>query len=571
MDNFSNDDHHRGQRWAACLLLAALVLAAYGPALNCGFVPLDDPAYVTQNPYIQNGLTWQSVAWAFRAGYASNWHPLTWLSHALDIQLFGLNPAGHHATSVAFHLANSILLFLVLTRMTAAPWRSAMVAGLFAVHPLHVESVAWVAERKDVLSTFFWILSVWAYARYAEHSQRPWLLASLALFALGLMSKPMVVTLPFVLLLLDCWPLRRAGDLSSRTICRLAVEKMPFFVLAAISCLVTYLVQKNGGSVSSLNHISLGARLDNLPVAYERYLEKTFWPATLEAFYAHPRFWPWWRVVLAGSLLAAITAWAVLRWKKQPYLAVGWFWFLGMLVPVIGLVQVGNQSMADRYSYLPIVGIFIMAVWGAGELLTARTAAILGSLIILVCAGLTWRQTHAWRNYMTLFVPIAEDTAASYDVFFNLALYWQNHGDPAKAATYYEKCLASKPDYALAHNNLGYLLLQNGKAGDAMTHFEAALRSQPVYPEASYNLGRACLSNGLPQRAVDCFRDALKTQPDVAAINLSMGDALEKLGKFDSAIAYFEKARQLAAARHNTAFVNTIEQRLRQCRAAARK
>jgi protein O-mannosyl-transferase len=533
--------------------LAVAVSAAYWPALNCDFVQLDDPDYVTSNPNIQNGLNWPVVAWAFRTGHAANWHPVTWLSHALDVQLFGLNPRGHHATSIAFHLANSILLFLLLNRMTGAQWRSAAVAGLFAVHPLHVESVAWVSERKDLLSTFFWLLTVGAYARYAQQGKaegaagKVFYGLALLCFAFGLMSKPMVVTLPFVLLLLDYWPLGRLAHATRQTMGRLLLEKAPFLLLAIVSSVITFLVQQHAGFMSPLAKISAGARLDNMPVAYGRYLARTFWPVHLAAFYPHPRFWPLWQVILSAALLVGVTVWVVRRRRRQPYLAVGWFWFLGMLVPVIGLVQVGNQSMADRYSYMPIVGIFIMTVWGAREMLAGwpggkRAAAVLGLLAIGSCAALTVRQARFWQNTVTLFVHTSEITADNYVAFYTLGRYWQHKGETARAAEYYQKSLQAKPDYALAHNNLGYILLQDGQTGAAVAQFEAALQSQPVYPEACYNLGRAFLTNSQPAEAVACLQKAVAMDPNAAEINYTLGETLLQQGRLDLAGTYLERA-----------------------------
>ncbi len=510
--------------------------------------------------------------------------------------------------NLALHLANSVLLFLLLRRMTAALWRSAFVAGLFAVHPLHVESVAWVAERKDVLSSLFWILAAWAYVRAvaAHKKDRRFFILSVILFALGLMAKPMLVTLPFVLLLLDYWPLQR----KSAGIAALMAEKAPYFVLSALSCVVTFLVQQQGGVMSSLEKMSLGARFDNVPVAYGRYLARIFWPFHLAVFYPHPNLWPWPVFVIATLFLLAVTALALLRWKSRPWLGVGWFWFLGMLVPVIGLVQVGNQSIADRYTYLPAVGIFIMTVWGCAEMSASwpgggRWAAALGALAIAGCAFLTWRQARVWKDNVTLFVHTAEISSDSYDAFYNLGLYWQRKGQPAKAVEYYEKCLRAKPDYAMAHNNLGYILLQNGDAAAAITHFQASLHAQPVYPEASYNLGRAYLSNSLPAQAAESFRKALASQPEVAAINLGLGEALQQLGQPDAARSCYEKAvalfpnylsghfklagllaeqgrvaealtqyqraRQLALAQNNNALINTIDAQLRRYDSSPRK
>jgi hypothetical protein len=551
LDNPINQAHGLRQNWLACLLLAVAVSAAYWPALDCDFVQLDDPAYVTSNQNIQNGLDWPVVAWAFRTGYAANWHPVTWLSHALDVQLFGLNPRGHHATSIAFHLANSILLFLLLKRMTGAHWRSAAVAGLFAVHPLHVESVAWVAERKDVLSTFFWLLTVAAYARYVENFKfqiskfKFFYIASVVLFAMGLMSKPMVVTLPFVLLLLDYWPLGRFANASRQTISRLLLEKTPFLLLAIASCVITFYVQKQAGVMSPLDKITLGARFDNLPVAYERYLARTFWPGCLAVFYPHPRLWPLWRVITASALLAGITVWVVRRRRRQPYLAVGWFWFLGMLVPVIGLVQVGNQSMADRYSYLPVAGIFIMTVWGAGEMPAARSggkwlAAIFGSLAIGSCAGLTWRQAHFWENMVTLCVHTSEVTADNYDAFYNLGRYWQHKGQTARAAKYYQRALELQPDSMEACNNLAWLLA--------------------TCPEASFRDGPLAVT--LAKRA-----EQLAGGGNALVLG-TLAAAQAEAGNFAEAIAAAGRARQLASAQTNTALANIIDTQERQYRKA---
>jgi protein O-mannosyl-transferase len=562
------------QTWIVCLLLALAVPAAYWPALNCDFVQFDDPDYVTANPNIQKGLNWPVVVWAFRTGHAANWHPLTWLSHALDVQLFGLNPRGHHATSIAWHLANSILLFLVLRRMTGAHWRSAVVAGLFGLHPIHVESVAWVSERKDVLSTFFWLLTVAAYAGYVRRlklqisSFKFYYATALFCFALGLMAKPMLVTLPFVLLLLDYWPLGRMAGASKQTVGRLLLEKAPFLVLAIASSVITFLVQQHAGVMSSLTKITLGARLDNMPVAYERYLAGTFWPLHLAAFYPHPRFWPLWRFITSVALLAGITVWVVCWRKKQPYLAVGWFWFLGMLVPVIGLVQVGNQSMADRYAYMPITGIFIMTVWGACELPVAWpgikwAASVFAALVIGLCGVLTAQQARVWQNTVTLFVHTSEITADNDVALYTLGLYWQHKGQPARAADYYNSTLNINPDHALAHNNLGYILLQEGKTADAIAQFQAALRTKPVYPEACYNLGRAYLTNAQPGEAAAYFQKALAMDPKVAEINYNLGKALLQLGRLDSARPYLEKALELRP--DSVATCNTLAWLLATC------
>ena len=394
--------------WRVCGALAVAVVLVFSGALRCGFVDYDDPAYIVSNAEIQHGLTARSLWWALSTGAASNWHPLTWLSHILDAAIYGLKPAGHHLTSLLLHAANSVLLLLLLRRMTGALWRSAFVAALFALHPLRVESVVWVSERKDVLSGLFWLLAVWAYVRHVEEIRvgeagRKGLYAlAVALFALGLMAKPMLVTLPFVLLLLDWWPLGRRPE----GLKQLLTEKIPFFALAAASSVATYLVQQHGGAVS--HGLPLGGRLANAVISYPRYLGKMFWPVDLSVLYPHPGRWPGGEVAAAGIFLVLTTGLAVWGARRRPYLAVGWFWFLGMLAPVIGVVQVGLQSMADRYSYLSLTGVLIMVAWGANDLLGGDrigrwTLGILGGAAVAACVVLTPRQVGYWKDSETLF------------------------------------------------------------------------------------------------------------------------------------------------------------------------
>ena len=387
------------------LILALVTGAVFLPVAWNDFVNYDDPDYVTANAHVQGGLNWKNVAWAFTTGHASNWHPITWLSHMLDYQFFGPQPAGHHLVNAAFHVMNTLLLFLLLARMTTAIWRSALVAGLFALHPLHVESVAWISERKDVLSAFFWMLTILAYAGYVSRleprqTDSPlqkvkrirstpaslFYALSLTFFVMGLMSKPMMVTLPFVLLLLDYWPLERAAlnnlhgkesvstkskSTSIRGLPWLFLEK-PFVILSGVSCYVTFVVQRKGGAVST--SISIGARIANALVAYARYIGKFLWPEKLSVLYPHPGSWPAWQVAAAGILVLVLCLSAVILARRRPYIAVGWFWFFGTLVPMIGLVQVGVQSMADRYTYVPLIGLLIVLVWGVADLVTAKIA-----------------------------------------------------------------------------------------------------------------------------------------------------------------------------------------------------
>ena len=436
------------------LVLIVITFALFSRVLSSDFINFDDGTYITENPMVQNGLTSTSVVWAFTSGYASNWHPLTWISHMVDCQLYGLNPQGHHLTSLLFHIFNVLLLFLVLRNITGAVWRSAVVAALFAWHPLHVESVAWVAERKDVLSTFFWLLTMLAYARYAEESKvqspksKVYYGLALVCFALGLMAKPMLVTLPFLLLLLDFWPLRRiydpdakacgaglrftiyeptdlqtassfkapSGPLASPTshksqitYRKLILEKVPFLLLAIASSVVTFLVQKTGGAVASLEALSFGQRIANALVSYIRYLGKMVWPRDLAVFYPIHHAWAAWQWAGAGLLIVAISVLAIAMIRQRPYFSVGWFWYLGTLVPVIGLIQVGGQSMADRYTYMPLVGIFIIFSWGMADLLgrgQLRRMNLAWAVIVPVlvaCLMVTRSQTSYWKDSITLF------------------------------------------------------------------------------------------------------------------------------------------------------------------------
>ncbi len=439
--------------------LALLTLAAYLPTLHNGFVNLDDGLYVTGNPHVQQGITGASVAWALTANVANNWHPLTLLSHLLDCQLFGLDAAGHHAMSLLLHLANVLLLFAVLRRLTGAVWRSAAVAALFAVHPAHVESVAWVAERKDVLSALFWLLAMAAYGRYARHpSLDRYLLVALAM-ALGLAAKPMVVTLPFALLLLDVWPLERLG-LGWK---RLTVEKLPLLALSAASSLVTLRYQRTSLAPLGLDPWSL--RLANAAVSYAAYLGKLLLPRNLAVFYPIPLAIPAGKVAAAAALLAILTALAVRTARKAPWLLVGWLWFLGTLVPVIGLVQVGRQAMADRYTYIPSIGLFVAIVWGIAGLIgeSSRRRAIIykataAAVAIALLAAGTWMQAGTWRDSVALYRHALAVTRDNYVAHLGLAKALVAKGDGAGAAEQYRAALALRPGLIEARAGLDSLL-----------------------------------------------------------------------------------------------------------------
>jgi Tfp pilus assembly protein PilF len=523
-----------------------------------GFVSFDDGDYVSENPIVARGLTWHGVWWAFTTGYASNWHPLTWLSHMLDVQLYGLDPGPHHLTNEFFHIVNTLLLFGLLQRMTGALGRSAFVAGLFAVHPLHVESVAWVAERKDVLSTLFGILTLWAYVAYARRPGVRRYLAVLLLFALGLMAKPMLVTLPFVMLLLDFWPLGRltqGPNPASRSIPigarwpigTLVREKLPLLALAALSSIVTFVVQRRGGAVMGLDVIPIRLRVANALVSYVAYLAKMLWPARLAVFYPYFGSLPGWWV--AGAILGLVAVSAAVLWVgvRRPYLPVGWFWYLGTLVPVIGLVQVGSQTMADRYTYVPLIGLFIMVAWGVPDLLIrwppARIALpAAAGVVILGCAIAAQAQVQYWESSTALWTHALEVTAGNDVAYNNLGNVFAKQGKLDDAIAEYSEALRIKPGYAFAHNNLGRVLANQGKVSEAVEHYSKALRIEPDYADAHNNLGIVLADEGKLDEAIAHYSRALRTKPDFADAHNNLGIALAKLGRADEAIREFQEA-----------------------------
>lgn len=632
----------RGKRCGpglVALVLAAATLVVYAPAVRNEFVNYDDSDYVTANGHVTGGLKWTNVVWAFRAGHASNWHPLTWVSHETDCELFGLRAGLHHLTNVVLHVLNTVLLFGVWRRMTGADWRSALVAGLFALHPLHVESVAWVSERKDVLSTFFFLLTVGAYVRYAEgrreegggeraEARRPeseggpksgsrdvtgvgcrvlprehawretdqvsrfrvhvssiisrplhFYLLALVFFTLGLMSKPMLVTVPFVLLLLDYWPLGRwrvggresgIGILSRRASRspvanggksraassapapgqrarsgRLLLEKLPFVALSGVSCYVTFVVQAKGGAVSA--SLTLGGRIANAIVSYVRYIGKMLWPDDLSVLYPHPGSWAVWQVLVSAGLLLAISVVAVVLGRRRPYLVVGWLWFMGTLVPVIGLVQVGIQSMADRYTYIPLVGLFVAVVWGIGEWAAGQAwrgdvVAVGVPVCLAGCAWLTVRQIEYWRNSETLFRRAVAVTKKNYLAYNNLGFYLSGKGRADEAMENYRKALEINPAYEDALNNLGYALAGRKEYAEAIRLYEAALRVRPNHVEVHNNLGNALSETGRIEEAIRHYRFVLERKPEHADAHNNLGIALAMQGKLDEAITEFHDA-----------------------------
>jgi Tfp pilus assembly protein PilF len=528
----------------ACLILIAATVIVYAPVRHFGFVRWDDPDYVTDNVPVARGLTWQGAAWAFTSAHAANWHPVTWLSYMLDVQLHGMNAGPQHVTNLVLHVLNAVLLFGVLYRMTAAWGRSLFVAGLFAVHPLHVESVAWISERKDVLSTLFWMLTMWAYVIYVRRPGWRRYLPVAALFALGLMAKSMLVTLPFVLLLLDFWPLRRAGWV------RLVREKLPLFVLAALSSVVTFVVQRHVGAVAGFERFPLVLRLTNALASYLGYIGKMLWPARLAAFYPLSVRIPVLQASLGALLLTAVTIVAIRAGRRHGYFLVGWLWYVGTLIPVIGLVQVGRQSMADRYTYVPLIGLFLIAAWGAPELVgrwrygrIALPAA--AACVLLACAVLARAQVGNWSDSASLWQHALEVTEDNYVAHNNFGAVLLKQGETGEALPHIVEALRIKPDFADAHNNLGMVQVQQGKLDEAIPHFIKALRIDPDFAEAQYNLGTILVRQGKLDEAAQRFAEAVRIKPDFMEAQNNLGGVLMRQGKLDEAVQRLAEALRI--------------------------
>ena len=577
---------HCGHPWLLAGLLLLLVFALYAPAVYHDFVNYDDSDYVTGNSQVLNGLNAEGLKWAFTSGHASNWHPLTWISHQLDAGSYGSSPGGHHLTSILFHVLNSGLLFLLLRELTGASWRALLVCALFALHPLRVESVAWVSERKDVLSGCFFLLTLWAYQRFAradrnlQSIRRSWFAASLLFFSLGLLSKPMLVTVPFVLLLLDYWPLRRvevSQCFNIRVWLPLITEKVPFFALAIASSIITFLVQREGGSVSA--SISLGARLANAFVAHARYLKKLFLPNDLAVLYPHPGSWPV-SIVTASVILAIVVAgWIWWQRGKRPHLLVGYLWSIGMLVPVIGIVQVGIQSMADRYTYLPMIGLTVALVWALGEMKFFGIRPILSATAaLMVCCALsllTARQVNYWRNSETLFTRTVEVTPNNYLAYNNLGHYLEIQGKSDLALEHYRKSVNINPLYDEALNNLGHALASRKQYAEAIELLKRAVASKPNEVEAHNNLGNALSEIGQIDEAIPHYQFVLEKEPMHANANNNYGIALAMKGDLPAAITHFQRAleakRDYAGAYSNLGNAYAVSKRLEEAEQAFRR
>ena len=519
---------------SAALFLGTLLV--FSRAIGNDFVNYDDPVYVTENPPVQTGLTLEGIRWALTTGTAANWHPLTWISHMADWSVFEDDPRGHHAVSVVWHALNTVLVFLLFRRLTNAFWLSAFSAALFAWHPLRVESVAWIAERKDVLSSFFGLVALWAYVVYTQQRSAKWYWLSLGIFALGLLAKPMLVTLPVIMLLLDIWPLQRF-----RSAPRL--EKLPFFLLAAGSCGITLAVQHAGGSISGV--LALRARIANGFVAILGYLGKIFWPNDLSVLYPHPGFWPVTTIAASVLLFILVTAAALSQFRDRPWLAIGWFWFLIMLLPVLGFVQIGLHYMADRYTYLPTLGLQLALLPAFAK--SRRPVFVLAAVAVLsACVLRTWGQLGVWKNSFTLFDHALSVTHNNYLAYNNRGLFFDRAGRLDEAMADYRQALTIKADYAQANNNLGQALTELGRPRDGFAMFRAALNSDPNLLAAHNNLGNALADDGKPAEALPHYDFVLAREPwNVSALS-NAGIALSMLGRYPEAIARLQKAVRLA-------------------------
>jgi tetratricopeptide (TPR) repeat protein len=622
----------RYRKILACIILVLATVTVYADLRNHHFINLDDDLYMTDNPTVQKGLTLQGATWAFTTIHTGNWIPLTWLSHLVNFQLFGLNPAGHLLTNLLFHIANTLLLFFFFLRTTQALGPSFLVAALFALHPLHVESVAWVSERKDVLSTFFWLLTMWAYVWYVKSPEMRRYLAVLVCFILGMMSKSMLMTLPFVLLLLDFWPLGRWQFIGStgtspakirkrRTdqrilLRRLILEKVPLLVLVLLFGVVTFYAQKESGAVQSLGNFPFTSRLTNALVAYVSYMKMMIWPSQLAVYYPlvqdDLRLW---QGMAAGVILLFLSLVMIWQARRSPYLLMGWLWYLGTLVPVIGLVQIGGQALADRYTYVPLIGLFLIVAWGLRDLTAGwrgvKTLAPVGIGILLSAQAIcTWRQVGYWHDAQSLYEHTLRITRNNYLIHYNLGniFYAQGKLDQAiphfraslrikptyvkpynnlglalfdqgkvdQAISFYNEAIKIQPDYATAHNNLGVALASRGNVEQAISHYTEALRIQPDYAKCHYNLGLALYAQGKVDAAISHYNESLRLQPDFAKAHYNLGLALHAQGKADAAISHFSESLRLKpgfAKAHNNLGValasqGEVEQAIRHYRQA---
>jgi len=526
-----------------CLLITAATVASYEPLRHAAFINFDDHEYVYENVHVISGLSWENVAWAFTTTQMGNWNPLVWLSHMLDCELFGLDASGHHLTNLLLHIANTLLLFLILLRATRSSWRSGVVAALFALHPLHVESVAWASERKDVLSTLFWMLTVGSYLRFARIPSVRTYLPVCVFFTLGLMTKPMLVTLPFTLLLFDFWPLRRieigqqiaATGAVRRKLAALVYEKAPLFALSGIASAIALWAQESSGALRSLEAWPLGVRISNAVVVYVQYVAKMFWPTNLAIYYPHPGLPNIWALAVSGALLIAVSLFVFRTAKRRPALAVGWLWYLGTLLPVIGLVQIGSQAMADRYTYIPLIGLFIMLAWAIPDSVVRGRRARVGMAIavaasLTVLSLLTWKQVGYWKNSIRLFEHALEATRNNSLAHFNLGLALGSEGKIVEAIAHHEATLRIDPIHEEALYEIGILLERSGRTDAANLAYTEAVRVHPNHLRARNNLAALLSGAGRLEEAAFQLREALRIDPG----NQQVRKNLEKIMAFQA-------------------------------------
>ena len=547
------------------LFLVVIILTAYWQLPTHEFLSFDDYGYIIKNTHVHEGITWENILWTFSNTDFGYWHPLTWMSHMLTFQLFGPNPSMHLLMNLFLHISNTLLLFFVLKRMTGVLWQSAFVAAVFALHPINVESVAWVSERKNVLSTFFWMLTILTYVRYTEQPNFYRYLLILFVFVLGLMSKPMLVTLPFVLLLLDYWPLNRfkfyqytaidhgfsqgaLTEIQRSPVLRLVLEKMPFLFLSTVCIYLSNLSIQHPGVAISAASVPLKLRIANALVSYVGYIKKMVWPFNLAVYYPFPKTVPMWEVLVSVLFLTCVIFLAVRRITAKPYFAVGWLWYMGTLVPGIGLVQAGSwPAMADRFAYVPLIGLFICMTWGGAEFIGRwryRKAAFIAIpvIIIPILMAMTWLQLRHWQNGVTLFTHNLCVTPDNSLAHYELGNAFEQQGNLYKAVFHYSEALKINPNYAEAHNNLGYILAQQKDYKEAIGHYKEALRIKPGYSEARNNLGTAFLFQGNEKEAVYQYYEALKNNPNYAGAYYNLGKVFENHANIERAIIFYKKA-----------------------------
>ena len=549
-----------------CLLLTIIIIITFWGIQHYDFV-FDDAVYVTNNAHVTKGLTADNILWALTTTDAGFWHPLTWLSLLIDYELYGLNAGGYHWVNLLFHIGSTILLFLALNRMTGSLYCSGFVAALFAIHPLHVESVVWIAERKDVLSTFFWMLTMWLYVYYVNRPGVWRYCIVLCAFILGLLSKPMLVTLPFVLLMFDYWPLNRFGLSSNKKqAVSLVLEKAPLVVVSIIMIVVTFYTEQKAGVVLSFELVPPELRLMNVVVSYVEYIKKMFWPQDMAVFYPYFTTLPIGKVLLSGLVLIVISLFAVRQWKERPYLAVGWLWYIGTLVPVIGIIQIGSHAMADRYTYVPLIGLFIMMAWGTTEMMKhwsfnkylIPVGAIAVIFILMTCSRI---QLQVWKNSITLFQHAINVTTKNYLAHNNLGEALASKGEYEAAVYHYREAIKIRPNYALAHTNLGVILVLHSNFDEGIKHFHESLKIEPNYSRAQLYLADTLLRKGECDESIALYYKILQIEQDNPDLYNNLGVALACRGKINEAIHCFESAIKIkpdyAEARNNLKIINS--------------